>query len=41
MERYREQLDRSGEAAYLETDRPENVRFYARFDFETAAYIPV
>jgi ribosomal protein S18 acetylase RimI-like enzyme len=41
MERCCEQLDRSGEAAYLETYRPENVKFYARFDFETTAEIPV
>jgi hypothetical protein len=41
MERYLEQLDRSGEEGYLETDRPENVTFYARFGFETVAEIPV
>jgi ribosomal protein S18 acetylase RimI-like enzyme len=41
MQRYCEQLDRRGEEGYLETDRAENVRFYARFGFETAAEIPV
>jgi ribosomal protein S18 acetylase RimI-like enzyme len=28
------QMDAAGEAAYLETDKPENVRFYERFGFE-------
>jgi ribosomal protein S18 acetylase RimI-like enzyme len=41
MERYCEQLDRGGQEGYLETDRTENVAFYARFGFETAAEIPV
>jgi len=27
-------FDAAGEAAFLETDKPENVRFYARFGFE-------
>ena len=27
-------MDASGETAYLETDKPENVRFYERFGFE-------
>ena len=31
---YCERLDRAGEHAYLETDKPENVRLYARFGFE-------
>lgn len=41
MERYCEQLDRGGQEGYLETDWAENVAFYARFGFETAAEIPV
>ena len=28
------QMDATGEDAYLETDKPENVRFYERFGFE-------
>jgi predicted N-acetyltransferase YhbS len=27
-------MDAAGEDAYLETDKPANVRFYERFDFE-------
>jgi len=38
---YCEELDRTGTAGYLETDRPENVRFYGHFGFETTAEIPV
>jgi hypothetical protein len=34
MEVFRAQMDAVGEAAYLETDKPENVRFYERFGFE-------
>ena len=41
MQRYCEQLDRRSEEGYLETDRAENVTFYARFGFETAVEIPV
>jgi ribosomal protein S18 acetylase RimI-like enzyme len=41
MERYCEQLDRGGQEGYLETDRAENVAFYARFGFKTAREIPV
>jgi hypothetical protein len=37
MKRYCDELDRSGQAAYLETDRPENVQYYRRFGFETSA----
>jgi GNAT superfamily N-acetyltransferase len=33
MEKYCTELDRSGVAGYLETDRPENVEFYGRFGF--------
>jgi ribosomal protein S18 acetylase RimI-like enzyme len=31
---YCEQLDLAGDAGYLETDKPENVRLYERFGFE-------
>ena len=41
MERYCEQVDRSGDGGYLETDRPKNVSFYRRFGFETIAETPV
>jgi ribosomal protein S18 acetylase RimI-like enzyme len=41
MELYCGELDRTGAASYLETDRPENVRFYGHFGFETTAEIPV
>ena len=34
MEHYCSQIDKSGMAAYHETDRPENVRFYERFGYE-------
>ena len=34
MEEYCAQLDRTGAAGYLETDRPENVEFYEKFGFE-------
>jgi GNAT superfamily N-acetyltransferase len=30
-----DRADRDGVLAYLETDKPENVRFYEKFDFET------
>jgi ribosomal protein S18 acetylase RimI-like enzyme len=35
MERFCAMVDEEGEMAYLETDKPENVRFYQRFGFET------
>jgi ribosomal protein S18 acetylase RimI-like enzyme len=41
MERYCQQLDQDGRAGYLETDRPENVGFYARFGFAVVGEIPV
>jgi ribosomal protein S18 acetylase RimI-like enzyme len=41
MERYCEELDRSGSAGYLETDRLENVAFYHRFGFEITDEISV
>lgn len=31
---YRDHLDATGQAGYLETDKPENVRLYERFGFE-------
>jgi ribosomal protein S18 acetylase RimI-like enzyme len=37
MTHYCEALDREGHAAYLETDRPENVAYYARFGFRNIA----
>jgi GNAT superfamily N-acetyltransferase len=36
MELYCQEVDGTGEAGYLETDRPENVEFYRRFGFETS-----
>jgi GNAT superfamily N-acetyltransferase len=41
MERYCAALDGSGKSGYLETDRPENVAFYRRFEFETVREISV
>jgi ribosomal protein S18 acetylase RimI-like enzyme len=41
MERYCEELDRTGEPGYLETDRVENVEFYRRFGFEITSAVPV
>ena len=35
LEEYCARVDAAGEAAYLETDKPANVRFYERFGFET------
>ena len=35
MERFSARMDAEGELAYLETDKPENVRFYERFGFVT------
>lgn len=37
MEEHTARLDRAGEVGYLETDKPENVSFYARFGFEVVA----
>ena len=34
MQAFVEKLDASGDYAYLETDKPENVTFYRRFGFE-------
>lgn len=33
MELHCDELDRTGQTSYLETDRPENVSFYGRFGF--------
>jgi predicted N-acetyltransferase YhbS len=41
MEHYCQHLDQGGRTGYLETDRGENVAFYARFGFEVIAEIPV
>jgi ribosomal protein S18 acetylase RimI-like enzyme len=41
MRRLCEELDRRSLPGYLETDRPENVGFYARFGFEVVAEPPV
>jgi ribosomal protein S18 acetylase RimI-like enzyme len=41
MDRFCEELDRTGTAGYLETDKPENARFYGHFGFETTGEIPV
>lgn len=35
MREFSAKMDAAGEVAYLETDKPENVRFYERFGFET------
>ncbi len=35
MERFCAMMDQEEELAYLETDKPENVRFYERFGFQT------
>ncbi len=37
MQRYCAHLDHAGETGYLETDRPENVRFYGRSGFEVTS----
>jgi ribosomal protein S18 acetylase RimI-like enzyme len=39
MEMYCEELDRTGQAGYLETDRAENVSFYCRFGFQTTGEV--
>jgi ribosomal protein S18 acetylase RimI-like enzyme len=41
MEEFCNELDRRGDAGYLETDRPENVSFYRRFGFEITVEAPV
>lgn len=37
LERFCARMDSEGEVAYLETDKPENVRFYEKFGFATIA----
>ena len=34
-------VDEAGDAAYLETDKEENVGYYERFDFETVGEVDV
>lgn len=41
MEQYCQAQDQANVAGYLETDRPENVEFYGRFDFEVTTTRPV
>ena len=41
MDRSCDEVDRSAQNGYLETDRVENVTFYRRFGFETTAEAPV
>jgi len=41
MEHYCGAIDLTGEAGYLETDRPSNVRFYERFGFALVSEIKV
>ena len=41
MEHYCGAIDLVGDAGYLETDRPENVRFYERFGFVTTKEVTV
>ncbi len=41
MTTYCKALAATGEAGYLETDRPQNVAFYRRFGFETTQEVPV
>jgi len=41
MEEYCHALDQTKEAGYLETDRPENVKFYRRLGFETTREVLV
>jgi hypothetical protein len=41
MEALGERVDEAGEMAHLETDNPENVRFYERAGFETAEVVEV
>jgi predicted N-acetyltransferase YhbS len=37
LRRFCEEVDRTSEGAYLETDKPENVRLYERFSFTVTA----
>jgi ribosomal protein S18 acetylase RimI-like enzyme len=40
LERFCKIIDNAGEPAYLETDRPENVRLYERFGFNVISEAP-
>jgi GNAT superfamily N-acetyltransferase len=41
MDRFISVVDAAGDAAYLETDKPENVGYYERFGFETVGEVDV
>lgn len=41
MQEHCRRLDRAREVSYLETDKPDNVRFYERFGFEVTGEEPV
>ncbi|MFQ6121696.1 MAG: GNAT family N-acetyltransferase [Dehalococcoidales bacterium] len=41
LEHFCKHVDQLGEAAYLETDKPENVRLYERFGFSVSGETPV
>lgn len=41
LRRFCEQVDARGEAAHLETDKPENVRLYERFGFRTREEVDI
>jgi ribosomal protein S18 acetylase RimI-like enzyme len=41
MEEHCRRLDAAGEVGYLETDKPDNARFYERFGFEVIGEEPV
>jgi hypothetical protein len=41
MVEYCTRLDGANAVGYLETDKPENVKFYRRFGFQTIAEAPV
>jgi ribosomal protein S18 acetylase RimI-like enzyme len=41
LRRFCERVDRIGEAAHLETDKPENVRLYERYGFETREEVDI
>ncbi len=41
LEHFCSHVDQAGQAAYLETDRPENVPLYERFGFKVTEEAPV
>jgi ribosomal protein S18 acetylase RimI-like enzyme len=41
LRRFCERVDRHGQAAHLETDKPENVRLYERFGFRTREEVDI